>query len=237
MKIRKTLIIGAVMGLGVNPAAFGSICQPCPSGTYSSSSTATSCAICPVNSYCIGGYDKQPCPGGTNTRGGKGAKSLSECVADSAAPGAPADQCKVTAPSGFCLDGITVKAAQDGKNWTMVKADDGQVVQGICSSAIDVKIPSSIVGTTCNVDLCSSDGGDSLNAAFTTITTNYGTDTGYCYCRAKSSAGGAWSSWVFRALIEDRINHYTGKKENWCKYNCARDCANNVSSWGAKSSW
>ena len=80
MRLRKTLLAGAILALGLNSQANAQQCTPCPPGQWSQGGTETTCTDCGPNQFCPGwGAAREPCPAGLTTGGFTRATSRADC--------------------------------------------------------------------------------------------------------------------------------------------------------------
>jgi hypothetical protein len=121
MKLRKALLVGAVLGMGINYGAEAAkVCLPCPAGSYSGSGTGGKCKACDDNTkYCPGSAGKQSCPSGRSFLG-------SSYVGDGGykiGPTSAAD-CKLVCTAGQYYNGAICQSCSVG---TYQSASDHQI--------------------------------------------------------------------------------------------------------------
>ena len=243
MRLRITLIVGAIAMAGINSEAYGGLCQPCPAGQTSDAGPNPVCRECGLDYYCPGGGARYGCTPGTKTGSNKNATSLSDCklmcvggqkyngvICESCPGGQYQDStahqnltCK-TCPTNSYSKGTTGSSASAACNCNAGLVWQSNQNSGCCAlnngtcltGNVGNNRPSGVsIEGGCFTDDSQKSRGASAPGG------------GYCHCRGKT-ANGAVSSWASFGYYSSGFS---------CANNCANYCANYVSSWGASASW
>jgi hypothetical protein len=194
MRLRKTLLMGAVLGVGINAGAGAmNTCSPCPPGKYSNASTDYKCTSCPKNYFCPGSSDAVACSSGRTTNG-TGKTTEADCTITCGSHSYAADN-KCICDSGYNTTGNSGGATSGGAGLNCVSK---------CAN-------SSFVNT--GTKSCSSDPSGNGKSSLP-----YGSGQ-YCYCQQKNSCTG-----VTRWASTGYLKNYGGTRTvAMCQNNCSCD--------------